>query len=113
MRIRNVVQEFEVKLEPPPTSPQALARGKGEWKVYENGTRQCKLSVTKLSLKDGTMLDLVVSDRRIARLVVQQGIVRYRQESEKGESVPTVEENQLVQVVSSGQVILEGHFYSE
>ena len=113
MRIRNVVQEFEVKLEPPVDSPQTLARGKGEWKLYENGTRQCKVSVTKLGLADGAVLDLVVNDRRIARLVVQQGIVRYRQESEKGESVPLVDVNQLVQVVNSGDVILEGRFYAE
>lgn len=71
MRIRNVVQEFEVKLEPSVDSPQTLAHGKGEWKVYENGTHQCKLSVKKLSLADGTMLDLVVNDRRIERLIVQ------------------------------------------
>jgi hypothetical protein len=113
MRIRNVVHEFEVKLDPPVDSPQTLAHGKGEWKVYENGTRQCKLSVTKLRLADGTVLELIVNDRQTARLVVQQGIVRYRQESQKGESVPTVEANQLVQVVHSGQVILEGRFYSE
>lgn len=93
MRLRSVLQEFEAHLAPTPTGPQAKARGKAEWKAYENGTRQCKVSLSRLDLADGTILELVVAGRRITNLVVQKGAARYRRESERGEGVPVVEEN--------------------
>jgi hypothetical protein len=113
VRIRNVLQEFEVHLAPPPASRQSRTRGKAEWKTYANGTRQCKVSLSRLDLTDGTVLELAVEGRRIAQLVVQQGAARYRRESERGEDVPVVEEDQVLRVLSSGQVILEGRFVSE
>ncbi len=111
MRIRNVLEELEAHLAPANLQPRA--RGKAEWKVYENGTRQCKVSLSGLNLADGTMLELAVDGRRIGQLVVQHGAARYRRESERGEGVPAVEENQLLQVIASGQVILEGRFVAE
>jgi hypothetical protein len=113
VRIRNVLQEFEAKLEPTPTSLQSQARGKAEWKVYANGTRQCKVSLSRLNLADGTLLELAVDGRQITQLVVQQGIARYRRESERGEDVPVVEEDQVLRVLGSGQLILEGRFIAE
>jgi hypothetical protein len=113
MRIRNVVQEYEVRLEPLPAGPNSKARGKGEWKVYSDGTRQCKVSLSRLNLPNGAALELAVDGRRIAQLTVQGGMARFRRETEKGEGVPRVELDQVLQVMSSGQVILEGRFYEE
>ncbi|MBC7877597.1 MAG: hypothetical protein H7Y59_10540 [Anaerolineales bacterium] len=113
MRIRNVLQEYEAKLEPPPESPFPSSRAKAEWKVYENGTRQCKVSVSKLDLPDGTILELILEDRRIAKLTVQNSIARYKQESELGQIVPVVGVNQILQVMYDGKVILAGRLYSE
>jgi hypothetical protein len=116
VRIRNVVQELEAMLEPTPAglALQARARGKAEWKVYKDGTRQGKVSLSGLNLADGTLLELAVDGRRITQLVVQRGAARYRRESERGEGVPVVEENQMLQVfINSGQVILEGRFVPE
>lgn len=113
MRIRNVLQEFEAKLEADPSSPFSNARGKAEWKTYENGTRQCKVSVSRLNLPDDSVLELILAGRRIARLIVQGGVARYKQESEVGEVVPAVVLNQVLQVIYNNGVILEGQFYSE
>jgi hypothetical protein len=113
MRIRKVLQEYETMLEPVPAGPYPKARGKAEWKVYGDGTRQCKVKVSRLNLPDGCELELVVQNRRIARVQVQNGMARYRRETERGEAVPFVESNQVLQVIYAGNVILEGKFYSE
>jgi hypothetical protein len=113
MRIRNVLQEFEAKLEPNPVGSFSNARGKAEWKTYENGSRQCKVSVSKLNLPDGIVLELILDDRRIAKVTVQGGMARYKQESEAGEIVPAVMLNQVLQIIHNDSVILEGQFYSE
>ncbi len=113
MRIRNVSQEYEAKLEPSPTGLRAAARGKAEWKRYADGSRQCKLSASNLDLPDGATLGLLVDNRSIAQLTVQHGTVRYRMETERGESVPVVELGQVLRVVYLGQIILEGQFYAE
>jgi hypothetical protein len=113
MRIRNVVLEFEARLEPLPAGICPKARGKAEWKVYDDGTRRCKASLTGLGLPDGTVLELAVHGRRIALLSAHQGTARYRRETERGESVPVVELNEVVQVFASGQLIMEGRFYEE
>lgn len=113
MRIRNVIEEYEAKLEPTLTSPYPAAQGKAEWKVYSNGTRQGKVSVSKLGLADGAVLELVIENRQIAQLTVQRGTTRYRRETERGESVPLVELGQVLEVSYVGQVILAGKFYAE
>jgi hypothetical protein len=113
MRFRNVHQEYEAMLQPVPGSPFPTARGKAEWKTYGDGTRQSKLKVSGLNIPDGSKLELVVENRHIATLAVQNGLARYRQESEKGEAVPLVESNQVLQVLYAGMVILEGRFYAE
>lgn len=113
MRIRNVLQEYEARLTPSPDSRYPAARGKAEWKVYGDGTRQCKVSISKLDLPDGVVLELVVDQRRMTQLTVQRGTARYRRETERGEGVPEVKLDQVLQVVHAGQVILEGRFYSE
>lgn len=113
MRIRNVLQEFEVKLEPISGSSFQNARGKGEWKTYEGGMRQCKVSVSKLNLPDGTILELILENQRIAKLTVENGIARYKQESELGQMMPLVEVNHVLQVKYENNVILEGKFYRE
>lgn len=113
MRIRNVLQEFEAHLVPTQGSRQTKAYGKAEWKTYADGTRQCKVSLSRLDLSDGTTLALVVAGRRITELTVQHGAIRYRRETERGEQVATVAENEILQVLDAGQVILEGRFISE
>ena len=91
MRMRPVRQEHEAQREPAPASPCPTARGKAEWKVYGDGTRQGKVTVAKLSLPDGAILDLVVDDQRITQLIVQRGMARFRRETVRGEDVPGVE----------------------
>lgn len=116
MRIRDVLQEYEAKLNLVQLSAPIFghaARGKAEWKVYGNGTRQGKVSVSGLNLPDGAVLRLAVSGQPIAEMVVQHGKARYRRESERGEVVPVVELDQMLQVSYAGQVILEGIFYLE
>jgi hypothetical protein len=113
VRIRSVLEEYEAKLEPPPTSPYPEARGKAEWKVYSNGTRQAKASASRLDLPDGAVVELVTANRRIASLTVEGGMARYRRESERGEDAPLVEVGQVLEVVYGGQVILAGRFYAE
>jgi hypothetical protein len=115
VRIRSVLQEFETQLEPTDAAVAAAgsARGKGEWKVYGNGTRQCKVWISGLNLSDGAVLQLAVSGRQFIELLVRGGRARCRRESERGEAVPEVEAKQSLQVSYAGQVILEGEFYSE
>lgn len=113
MRIRSVLQEFEAKLEPTSVLHGAGLRGKAEWKLYADGTRRGKVSLSRLDLADGTVLDLLVDGCRIAELVVEGNLARYRRESERGELVPSVGVDQVVQVLHAGQVILEGRFYAE
>jgi hypothetical protein len=115
MRIRSVLKEYEAQLRPAQfAAPAAVsASGKGEWKVYGNGTRQCKVWVTGLNLSDGAVLQLAVDGLQFAELPLRGGRARYRRESERGEAVPEVEPKQRLQVSYAGQVILEGEFYSE
>jgi hypothetical protein len=115
MRIRSVLQEYEAQLKPTQFAAPAAdsASGKGEWKVYGNGARQCKVSITGLNLSDGVVLQLAVSGQQFAELLLSAGRARYRRESERGEAVPEVEPKQILQASYAGQVILEGEFYSE
>jgi hypothetical protein len=116
VRIRSVLQEYEAKLSPsyPGTSTTAqAARGKGEWKVYGDGTRRCKVRVSGLNLPEGAVLHVAVSGQPIGEMVVRRGAARYGRESERGEYVPAVDLNQVLQVSYNGQAILEGRFYPE
>jgi len=116
VRIRNVLQEYEVKLSPsdPGSSiaPHA-AQGKGEWKVYGDGTQRCKVRVSGLNLPEGVVLHVFVNGQPIGEMAVQRGAARYKRESERGEYVPLVDLNQVLQVSYNGQAILEGRFYPE
>jgi hypothetical protein len=115
VRVRSVLQEFEVQLQPTAAalSVAGSARGKGEWKIYGNGTRQCKVWISGLNLSDGAVLQLAVSGHQFIELLVRGGRARYRRESERGEVGPEVESKQKLQVSYAGQVILEGEFYPE
>ncbi|MGH7798011.1 MAG: hypothetical protein ACREQ2_24375 [Candidatus Binatia bacterium] len=115
MRIRNVIEEYEAHLKPAQSTAASAgsARGKGEWKVYGNGTRQCQVRVSGLDLSDGAVIQLAVSGQQFAELVVRGGRAYYRRESEHGEAVPEVETKQVLQVSYAGQIMLEGEFYSE
>lgn len=115
MRFRHVTEEHEVVLRPTAAAPAdaAAARGKGEWKLYGDGSRQCRVSVTDLSLPEETVLHLFVSGRHAGEMVVQRKNARFRRESEKGEFVPAVQENEILQILLQGVVILEGMFYLE
>ena len=115
MRIRNVLQEYEAQLKPAQFAAPAAAsaHGKAEWKVYSNGTRQCKVWITGLNLSEGAVLQLAVSGHQFTELLVRGGRARFRRESERGEAVPEVEPKQKLQVSYAGQIILEGEFYAE
>ena len=114
MRIRTVREELEVILRPTAAETTlAASRGKGEWKVYGDGSRQCKLSVTNLDLPDGTVLRLQISGRSIAEMIVERGAARFRRETGRGEIVPTAQANEILQIVLQGRVILQGSFYHE
>jgi hypothetical protein len=112
MRFRSVLEEFEVKLQSS-TAEASAARGKGEWKVYEDGSRQCKVSINNLKLPEGTQLQLSVNGRVIATLTAERGSARFRRETENGELVPYVRANEVLQILLDGKVILEGSFYAE
>jgi len=116
VRIRNVLQEYEAQLKPTPagaSTPAHKAHGKAEWKAYGDGTRRCKVWISRLNLPEGAVLELAVNGQPMDRMVVRQGAARYKRESERGEVVPVVELNQVLQVCYVGQVILEGEFYLE
>ncbi len=115
MRIRSVVEEYEVMLRPPTAEAPGVdpARGKGEWKVYADGSRQCKVSIHNLKLPEGTQLQLTVNGHVIAALIVERGNARFRRETEKGELVPYVRASEVLQVLLDGTAILEGSFYAE
>lgn len=115
-RTRNVQQEYEAQLQPTQIGADATARaarGKGEWKVYADGTRQCKVRISGLKLSDGAVLQLGVSGAQFAEIMVQQGKARYKRQSERGEAVSDVAPKELLQVSYAGQIILEGEFYAE
>jgi hypothetical protein len=112
MRIRSVVEEYEVKLHAL-TAEASSARGKGEWKVYGDGSRQCKVSINNLKLPERTELQLTVDGRLIGKLIVERGSARFRRESELGEIVPGVRANEILQVLLDDKAILEGSFYAE
>ncbi len=115
VRIRDVIQEFEAKFHPTELGAALAgrARGKAEWKVYGDGTRQCKVWLSGLTLSDGALLQLSVSGQPLAAILVRQGRSHYKRESERGENVPVVESRQVLQISYAGQVILEGELYPE
>jgi hypothetical protein len=115
-RIRNVTQEYEAQLQPTPIGATIVARsaqGKGEWKLYRDGTSQCKVWVSGLKLSDGAVLQLAVSGKQMAEILVQHGRARYQRQSERGEAVSDVAVDQMLQVSYGGEVILQGEFYEE
>jgi len=115
MRIRDVAEEHEVLLKPTGAAPAsaASARGRGEWKLYRDGTRKCKASVTHLSLPEETRLHLSINGRHAGEMAVQRGTARFRRESENGDFVPAVQVDEVLQIILEGTVILEGKFYLE
>jgi hypothetical protein len=116
MRIRSVLHEYEAKLRPVRVAGGGgahAAHGKGEWKVYSDGARRCKVWVSGLDLSDGAVLQLAVSGRQIAEILVRGGRARYRRESERGEALPSVEVSQVLQLSYAGEIILDGEFCSE
>ena len=115
MRIRSVLEEYEVQLQPTEFAGARAnsARGKGEWKVYGNGSRRCKVWITGLNLSDGSVVQLSISGRQVAELLLSGGRARYQRGSERGEAVPEVEAKQVLQVSYAGQPLLTGEFYSE
>jgi hypothetical protein len=116
LRIRNVSQELEAQLQPTRVGTATIARsahGKGEWKVYGDTTRQCKIWLSGLTLADGAVLQLLVSGRQITELMVQGCRAVYKRQSERGEAVSEVAAGQLLQVSYAGQIILEGEFYEQ
>jgi hypothetical protein len=111
VRFRSVRQEYEAVLSPPPSS--AGARGKAEWKVYADGTRQGRLTASGLAVPDGAVVEISVNDRLIAMATVDGGRVRFRRESEQGESVPEVALAEVLRLRHAGRVLLEGTFAAE
>jgi hypothetical protein len=116
MRIRSVLEELEAKLAP--VSPIAAITlpttfAEAEWKVYSNGTRRCKVTVSRLDLPDGAVIELGVDGEQFDIIEVQGGKARYERESEKGEIVPEVRADQVLQVSYAGEVLVEGRFYPE
>jgi hypothetical protein len=115
-RIRNVTQECEAQLQPTQMGAHTIARsaqGKGEWKTYGDGTRQCKVWVSGLKLSDGAVIQVSVSGKQITELLVQRGAARYKRRTERGEAVAEVAPKQSLQVSYAGQIILEGELYEE
>lgn len=115
MRIRDVAEEHEVLLKTTGAAPAstASARGRGEWKLYRDGTRKCKVSVTHLTLPEETRLYLAINGRHAGEMAIQKGTARFRRESENGDFVPAVQVDEVLQVLLDGIVILEGKFYRE
>lgn len=113
MRIRTVLQEREARLEPVPSSPFQKARGKAEWKIYGDGFRKCKLSVSNLNLADRTPIEIHINDRLIAEVPLENGKIRFHRDTEKGENVPAVAVNDLIRILNGGRIFLEGFFYAE
>jgi hypothetical protein len=115
-RIRDVMQEYEAQLQPTRVGAVTTSRsahGKGEWKVYGDATRQCRIRVSGLKISDGAVIQLSVSGRQITELMVQGGRAAYKRQSERGEAVSEVAPGQLLQVSYAGQIILEGELYEE
>jgi hypothetical protein len=116
VRIRSVRHELEAKLAPVPGSESITAGttyAKAEWKVYGDGTRRCKLTVSRLDLPDGAVIELGVDGRQIDIIAVQGRRARFERESERGEIVPDVSAGQMLQVSYAGEVLLAGAFYEE
>ncbi len=115
MRIRDVTSEHEAHLAAVAGAPEAArsARGKGEWKRYADGSRRCKVSVSRLDLPDGTAVALAISGRALAEERLAGGRVRYRRETERGERVEDVAPGDTLQVIVNGQPVLEGRFEAE
>jgi hypothetical protein len=108
-RIRNVSQEYEAQLQPTQNgmdTPACSAHGKGEWKVYGDGTQQCKLWVSGLKLSDGAVIQIGVSGRQTTELMVRGGAARFKRQSERGEAVSAVAPKQVLQVSYAGQLFL-------
>jgi hypothetical protein len=113
MRIRNVLEEFEARLFPTAASPSAKAEGKGEWKVYSGGERQCKVKVLNLNLANGMVLHIAIDGETVGEMVVEGNNARFKRESDQSEHVPMVSAGQVLQVLHDEHVILQGNFYSE
>ncbi len=110
-RIRNVLQEFEAHLQPVP--PESKTRGKSEWKKYTDQSQRLKVKTSGLNLPEGTPLEIMIDGQKIGEMTLQGKLARFERDSEKGEYVPQVEADQVLQVLFRGEVIAQGKYYAE
>ncbi len=71
------------------------------------------LEASGLNLPEGTPLEIMIDGQKIGEMTLQGKLARFERDSEKGEYVPPVEADQVLQVLFRGEVIAQGKYYAE
>lgn len=111
-RMRTVLQEFEAQLQPADRA-YPNARGKAEWKRYGDQSLRLKVKASGLNLPEGPSLEITMDGQKIGEMVIEGNRARFERDSEKGEVVPAVHADQVIQVYFGSQLLLTGKFYAE
>ena len=111
MKIRNVLKEFDAHLQP--AQPGGTTQGKSEWKHYGKGTYGSKISIRNILLPDGSKIEIVVDEIRIAQLTVQNQKEKINIESDISINIPVIKAGQKLQVKIRDFVLAEGQYIDE
>lgn len=114
MAIRRVERELEAKLEPVLRDGEfASSRGKLERKSYAGGSQRLKISLRKLSVPDGTTVQVQVDARPLASISIENGRGEFDRESKNQSDVPAMEVGETVTVLLEGTTVMSGALYED
>ncbi len=113
MKTRNVSFELEAKLKGKSGRLFNKPSGKLERKTYDDGTERLKISIRNLKLPGETVAQIKYEDEMIAEVTLHNGSGRYDLESSEPGKLPTLTDNNSVQVIINGNVALWGKLYRD
>lgn len=108
---RRIVEDYESKLaalDPGVTGPAAAA--KAEHERFAGGDERFKLRLRKLTLADGTSLDVLLEGNTIGSVTVRKGRAEFIIEARRGGIVPRVKEGDRISVARAGVPLFAGVF---
>jgi hypothetical protein len=111
MRFRTVLQEFEAHFHS--VQPGSEIHGKSEWKHYGDGTYRFKVAIRDIPMADDSQIDLLLDNKWLMRLSVQNNKTKVDIENKDGSGIPVIKAGQVLQIRAGQDVLAEGKYETE